>query len=171
MNERGYSAIEILVATTVTAVLAIGVGMGSAQIIEGTQRSRDWTTAMRQAQSLGYWISRDALMVNAIDVGDDVSTPETEFITLFWRDWETGDTHDIRYLWFDSEGSLQGLRRSQVVHDGEGAQISDVTTVAADNVHSAALSAGSDAWRLSVVTKAGARTVSRQYDISRRVQE
>ena len=41
MNEKGYSAIEILIATTITAVLAIGIGMGSVQIIRGTQRSRD----------------------------------------------------------------------------------------------------------------------------------
>ena len=171
MNEKGYTAVEILVASTITAVLAIGIGMGSVQIIRGTQRSRDWTTAMRQAQGLGYWISQDALMVNTITVGDDAGTAEEEFVSLFWKDWETGDTSSTRYIWFDSAESLRGLTRREVVNDSLGAQVSDTSTRVAGNVYSASLAVGTDAWRLSVVTKSGQRTVSRDYDISRRLQE
>jgi prepilin-type N-terminal cleavage/methylation domain-containing protein len=171
MNEKGFTAIEIIVAMSITSVLAIGIGMGSVQIIKGTQRNRDWTTAMRQAQGLGYWISQDALMVNTITVGDDVDTPEEEFVSLFWKDWETGDTSRTRYIWFDSTESLRGLTRSEVVYNNVGTQVSDTSTVVADNVYSAVLAVGTDAWRLSVVTKSGQRTVSRDYDISRRLQE
>ena len=126
---------------------------------------------MRQAQGLGYWISQDAVMVNTITVGDDAGTPDEEFVSLFWKDWETGDTSNTRYIWFDSAESLRGLTRREIVNDSLGAQVSDTSTLVADNVHSAALAVGTDAWRLSVVTKSGQRTVSRDYDISRRLQE
>jgi hypothetical protein len=111
------------------------------------------------------------LTVNTIDIGDDPETAELEFITLFWKDWENGYTYDTCYLWFDSSDSLKKLERNQVIRDGEGAELSNTTVLIADNIYSASLTPQTDSWRLTVETHSGDKSVTREYEISQRLQE
>jgi hypothetical protein len=109
--------------------------------------------------------------VNIIDIGDDPETDDVEFISLFWKDWENGDTYDTYYLWFDSANSLQELKRRQVTHDINGAVMSDTTVLVATNIYAATLTQQANSWRLNVETRSGSRSVTREYEISRRLQE
>ncbi len=170
-DEKGYSLIELLIAISVSAILAIGAGMTTFQIFRGSKQNNDWNIAVRQAQSLGQYVSQDALMVNTIDIGDDPGTEDIEFISLFWKDWENGNTCDTSYLWLDSEDSLKKLKRKQVTRDINGVEINTTTTLVADNVYSATLTPQTDSWRLTVETRSGTRSVTREYEISQRLQE
>ena len=170
-GEKGYSLIELLVAISVTAVLAAGAGMTTFQIFRSSKQNNDWNVAVRQAQSLGQWISQDALMVNTIDIGDDPETEDVEFISLFWKDWENGNTYNTCYLWHDSEDSLKRLTRQQVTRDINGVETSNTTSLVADNIYSAALTPQTDSWRLTVEIRSGTRSVTREYEISQRLQE
>ncbi len=170
-DEKGYSLIELLIAISVSAILAIGAGMTTFQIFRGSKQNNDWNIAVRQAQSLGQYVSQDALMVNTIDIGDDPGTEDIEFISLFWKDWENGNTCDTSYLWLDSEDSLKKLTRKQVTRDINGVEINTTTTLVADNVYSATLTPQTDSWRLTVETRSGTRSVTREYEISQRLQE
>jgi len=127
--------------------------------------------ALRQAQSVGYWVSQDALTVSTIDIGDDPETAELEFISLFWKDWENGYTYDTRYLWFDSADSLKQLKRNQVVRDTGSVELSNTTALIADNIYSATLTPQTGSWRLTVETHSGDKSVTREYEISQRLQE
>jgi len=170
-GEKGYSIVEIMIAVSISAMLAIGAGMTTAQILRSAEQNSDWNTALRQAQSVGYWVSQDALTVSTIDIGDDAETAELEFISLFWKDWENGYTYDIRYLWFDSADSLQILKRNQVVRDSGGVETSNMTSLVADNIYSATLTPQTGSWRLMVETHSGDKSVTREYEISQRLQE
>ena len=170
-GEKGYSFIDVIIAVSISALLAVGAGMTTAQIFRSTRLNSDWNIALRQAQSVGQWVSQDALTVSTIDIGDDPETGDVEFISLFWKDWENGDTYDTYYLWFDSANSLKQLKRRQISRDNNGVEISDMTSLVADNIYSATLTPQTNSWRLTVETRSGERSVTREYEISRRLQE
>jgi len=170
-GEKGYSFIEVLIAVSVSALLAVGAGMTTAQIFRSSRLNSDLNVMIRQAQSVGQWVSQDALAVNTIDIGDDPETGDVEFISLFWKDWENGNTCDTDYLWFDSANSLKELIRRQVTRDNSGAVISDRTVLVATNIYAATLTQQTNSWRLNVETRSGSRSVTREYEISRRLQE
>ncbi|HEY41791.1 MAG TPA: prepilin-type N-terminal cleavage/methylation domain-containing protein [Dehalococcoidia bacterium] len=170
-SEKGYSLIELLIAVSVSAMLAAGASMTTFQIFRGSKQNSDWNVAVRQAQSLGQWVSQDALMVNTIEIGDDPGTSDVEFISLFWKDWENGNTYDTRYLWFDAEDSLKQLTRKQVTRDMDGVEIDNKSFLVADNVYTATLTPETNSWRLTVETRSGSRSVTREYEISKRLQE
>jgi prepilin-type N-terminal cleavage/methylation domain-containing protein len=170
-REKGYALVEVLIAVSISAMLAVGAGMTTAQIFRSSRQNSDWNTALRQAQSVGYWVTQDVLTVSNVDIGDDPETTELEFITLFWKDWENGYTYDTRYLWSDSADSLKKLERNQVVRDSGGVEISNTTGLIADNIYSATLTPQTDSWRLTVETHSGNKSVTREYEISQRLQE
>ena len=39
-------------------------------------------------------------MAQSINITDDPETADIEFTIMPWKDWETGDTHDICYVLF-----------------------------------------------------------------------
>jgi len=170
-GENGYSFIEVLIAVSVSALLAIGAGMTTAQIFRSSRLNNDWNVMLRQAQSVGQWVSQDALMVSTINIGDDPGTSDIEFISMFWKDWESGDTYDTYYLWFDTADSLKLLTRRQVTRDNNGAVISDTSVLVATNIYAATLTQQVNSWRLNVEARSGDRSVTREYEISRRLQE
>lgn len=170
-GEKGFTLIEVLIAVSCSALLAIGAGMTTMQIFASSRQNSDWNIALRQAQSVGQHISQDALMVNTIDIGDDPETEDVEFISLFWKDWENGDTYDTYYLWLNSEDSLNELLRREITHDTNGATLSDLTSLVATNIYEATITEQVNSWRLNVETRSGDRSVIREYEISRRLQE
>lgn len=169
-DEGGFALINLAVAIAISAVIAAGAGMTTAQILKGSQQNSDWMTAVRQAQNAGYWVSQDALMAQDINISDDPETADEEFIIISWKDWETGDTHDIRYLWLDSADSLKKLKRKQIIRDKDGLTTGNITTLVADNIYTADLSWQDGAWRLSVEAHSGEKSLTREYEISQRLE-
>ncbi|MBA7658637.1 hypothetical protein ES703_66596 [subsurface metagenome] len=86
------------------------------------------------------------------------------------KDWETGDTYDIRYIWFDSADSLKKLKRKQIIRDKDGLTTGNITTLVADNIYTADLSWQDGAWRLSVEAHSGEKSLTREYEISQRLE-
>ncbi len=169
-SEKGFTVIEVIVAVAIAAIIALGAGMTTIQIMQGSQQSSDWTTVVRQAQNVGYWVSEDALKSQTIDIGDDPETGDNEFIIIYWKDWEVGDTYEINYVWLDSADSLKMLKRKQITRDKDGVVISNKTTLVADNIYTATLSEESGRWRLSVEVRSGDKSVTREYEVSQRIQ-
>ena len=168
-DEKGFTLINLIVVIAISAIMASGAGIASSQIVKGSQRNNDLATATCQAQNVGYRVSQDALMAQTINIGDDPETTDDEFITLDWMDWETGDIHNIRYVWLDSADPLKSLKRKELVHDKDGAEISNETTLVATNIYTAGLSEQDDAWRLSVETRSGEKSLTIEYVISQRL--
>ncbi len=170
-DEKGFTLIEVIVATAITAMLGAVVAMTAGQIINSSQRNNDWATAVRQVQNIGYWVRQDALMAQSVNATDDPQTTDVEFIILDWKNWETGDTHNIRYILLDSADSLKKVKRKELTRDKDGVEIGNKTTFIADNINTANLSEQDSAWRLSVEAVLGMKNSAKTYRLGYRVEQ
>ena len=170
-SENGFTLIELIVAISVTAVITLGTGMTTAQIINVSQRSNDSMTVARQSQNVGHWVNRDSLMAQTITIGDDPETAgDVEFIIVYQKDWDTGDTHEIRYVWVDSADSLKKLKRKQLTLDKDGVELTNKTTLVADHIYSANISWQDSMWSLSVEARSDEVSTTKEYEISQRLK-
>jgi len=168
-SERGFTLIELIVATAIVALIAGAASMATFQVITGTERSNNHMTVIRQVQNAGYWISQDALMAQSIVTGDDPETPELEFITLKWTDWENGDVHKIAYTFEDMPGGLKKLKRQHLIYDADGVEIGDTMTFVAECiVGSASFSEQDGVWKLSIGAHSVTETETREYEVNPR---
>ena len=169
-KERGFGLISLAVAIAIAAIIAAGAGMTSIQIIRGTERNEDHARVIGQAQNLGRWFYRDALTAENITAGDDPETgDDEEFVTMCWKDWENGDTFDIRYLWLDDVDSLKKLKRNLVKRDKDGDVLEDGISLIAYSVYSANLSQQDNTWTLSLETRSGTKQSVKEYKITKRL--
>ena len=168
-NEKGFSLLTLAVVVAIAAMIAAGAGMTTLQIIRGTERNEDHVKTIRQAHNLGRWFSRDALAAENITAGDDPETADDEFITIYWKDWESGDTLDIRYIWLDDIDSLKQINRNQVKRDKDGAVTENITALIADSIYSATLSQQDDTWVLNLETRSGQKSSAQEYRIVKRL--
>ncbi|MFC1942129.1 type II secretion system protein J [Chloroflexota bacterium] len=169
VKEKGFGLISLAVAIAISAMVAAGAGMTSVHIIKGTERNEAHAEVIRQAHNLGRWFSRDALTAANITAGDDLGTANEEFITIYWKDWESGETCDIRYIWLDYIDSLKQLKRNQVKRDKDGGVTDNTTTLMAYNISSANLSQQDNLWILNVETRSGQKTSVKEYKIMKRL--
>lgn len=168
-REKGFGLISLAVAIAISAIIAAGAGMTSMQIIRSTERNENHVEVVRQAQNLGRWFSRDAQMSENITAGDNPGTADEEFITLYWKDWESGDMFDIRYLWIDRADSLKRIKRNQVTRDRDGDVTENITSLIADSIYSANLSQQDNTWILNIETRSGQKSSVREYKITKRL--
>ena len=167
--EKGFSLISIVVAMAIAGMIAAGAGMTTLQVIRGTERNEDHAQVIQQAHNLGRWFSRDALMADSITAGDDPGTGDDELLTIYWKDWESGGTYDIRYIWLDDVDSLKKLRRNQVKRDKDGALAENSTSLIAYSLYSANLSQQGDTWTLNVEARSGDKSSTQEYRTTKRL--
>ena len=168
-SERGFALIELIIATAIIALVVGAASMAVFQVVTATERNNDHMTAVRQTQNAGYWISRDTLMAQNIVTGDDPETPELEFITLNWTNWENGDIHEIVYIFEDMLDGLKKLKRHHLTHDADGGEIGNEMTLVAEYIDSASFSQQDGTWELTVQARSGTETETREYEVSPRV--
>ena len=113
-QEEGLTLISLAVVVAIAAMIAVGAGMTSLQVIRGTERNEDHARVTQQAHNLGRWFTCDALASENITAGDDPETgDDEELLTIYWKDWESGDVYDIRYIWLDDVDSLKKIKRAR----------------------------------------------------------
>ena len=106
-NQRGFTIIELLIAFALTGIVAGATTTAIVQVFDGSARSSNHMTAVRQVQNAGYWVSRDAQMAETV-----VTTGATGFpLTLTWIEWDSGDAHQVVYSLVDMSGGLKNLQR------------------------------------------------------------
>lgn len=101
---------ELAIAMVIGGMIAASVTMTMFQIVDSSGRTSNHMTAVRQAQSAGYWVSRDAQMIQQAPVITE-SGGELESITFDWTDWD-GNVFQVVYTLEDmSVGGLKELER------------------------------------------------------------
>ena len=168
-NEKGFAVINLIVVIALSSIIALGAGMTTAQILKQTQLNEDYATVIRQAQNVGFSVSQDMMMARMVSNTDNITTSDVEFITIIWKDWESGYKHDIRYIWLDPVDSLKRVVKKHTIYNENGQEISSVNTLLADNIYSANLTKPNDAWKLTVEARSGSKTVIREYEANKRV--
>lgn len=170
-GEKGFTLIELLVVLAVVALIASAANITIFQVLKVSERNNDHTTAIRQAQQAGYWISYDTQAAQSIVTGDVPETPELEFITLEWSHWENGNVHKTTYTFHDMAGGLKQLKRHHLINDANGVEIGNELTLVAEYIDSDLTSfvEEGNAWKLTIRTCSGAETETREYDINPRV--
>ena len=170
-KEKGFGLISLAVTIAIAAIIAAGAGMTYVQVVKGTERNENHAKVVRQAQNLGRWFSRDALTAENITAGDNPETGDDELLTIYWKDWENGDTFDIRYIWLDDVDSLKQLKRNQVKHDKDGAIVENITSLIANSIYSANLSQQDNTWILNIESRSGQKCAVREYKITKRLNQ
>jgi prepilin-type N-terminal cleavage/methylation domain-containing protein len=113
-EQKGFTLIELLVALPIAALVVAAATGAVIQILDST-RASSYMVAYRQVQTAGYWVSHDALQAQEVML-DDPSTGVTEFLTLNWTDWDSGDEYRIAYtLEGMASGDLKYLQRQESV--------------------------------------------------------
>ncbi|MFC1902323.1 type II secretion system protein J [Chloroflexota bacterium] len=167
-SERGFTLWELSVVIALSAIITLGAGTTAVQMIRGSAESNALMAVSNQVNNVGYWVSRDILTAQSVNASDDSGTGDIEFVVMNWKNWETGEMHDIRYIWLASADSLQKVRRKQVIRDNNDAEISNKATLVADNIYSANLTQEDTRWKLIVEAHSGDRSLNREYFISQR---
>jgi Tfp pilus assembly protein PilE len=168
-KEKGFGLISLAAAIAIGSLIAAGAGMTCLQIIKGTERNNNRAEVIQQGHNLGRWFSRDALMAEDITAGNDPETGDDELLSIYWKDWESGETYDIRYIWLDDVDSLKRLKRNQVMRDKEGTLAENITSLIACSIYSANLSQQNDTWILNLETHSGNRSSVQEYRTAQRL--
>lgn len=165
-QEKGFGLITLAVTIAIASMVAAGAAITVVQIFKGTEQNEDRAEVTRQMQNLGRWFSRDALMAEQITAGDNPETGNDELCTIYWKDWESGDIYDIRYIWLDDADSLRKVMRTQL-KDGDTTE--NITTLIAANIYSANLSQQGNTWNLNVETRSGQKSLVQEYRTTKRI--
>jgi prepilin-type N-terminal cleavage/methylation domain-containing protein len=113
-NEKGFTAIELLVAIAVAAVLGGTATMTALQITNGAGNSQATMAVAAETQRAGYAIGRDVLAAESI-VTDGLTAPT--FLVLTWteQDYAGGGSavyHSTTYSFQNLAGGVGELFRN-----------------------------------------------------------
>lgn len=168
-GEAGFGMLTLVVVVALSAIIAAGAGMTTIQIFKGTDRNEDHIQTIRQAQNLGRWFSQDAMMAENVTAGDDTGTSDVELLSIYWKDWENGDTFDTRYLWVDDADSLKQIKRTQVTRDIDSVITENFSTMVAFGLYSANVSQQDNTFIMSVEARSGEKSSLQEYKVTRRL--
>jgi prepilin-type N-terminal cleavage/methylation domain-containing protein len=108
-GQKGFTAIEVLVAVSIASVLGGGVVMSISQVLNTSVQNSDHTVATKQVRNVIYWVRRDAKMAQIVQVDAGASGLP---LVLSWDEWDNTQ-HEITYTLVDDK-----LMRNHAVDGG-----------------------------------------------------
>ena len=167
-NQKGLTLIELLVVLPIIGIIVAAASGATIQVIQSSAASAHMT-ALRQVQTAGYWVSRDALQ--AQEAPYVPAYPGFPF-TLTWTDSDDGEEHQVIYSLVNMpSGTLKKLQRVESV---DGTEIA--TTMVSQYIDSSQTSCEWDdvnyvltfTVTASVAGARGLQTETRTYEIQPR---
>ena len=83
-NQKGFTLIEILISIAISAVLGFGAAAVLSQMFGENRRATTSMENTQQVESVGYWLTRDALIAQTIEPGASAGFP----LRLKWQNWD-----------------------------------------------------------------------------------
>lgn len=111
-DEKGYTFIELIISITIMVLVSGAASIAIFQILKGTETNNTHMNAVRQVQTAGYWISRDARMAQSVNT-DNLTPPD--FIAFNWTEWVDQNEeiyHTATYSFEDLTGDTGKLKRT-----------------------------------------------------------
>jgi prepilin-type N-terminal cleavage/methylation domain-containing protein len=110
-SQAGFTLVETMTALAITGIISLGAAVASIQIINQTTRDSNYTVASRQTVNALNWISRDALMAQAVEGCGNF--PETGALVFKWKGWDnnactanyTVENGELRRVYSDGAGN------------------------------------------------------------------
>ena len=95
-RQRGSTLIELVMAMGVATIIMSGVSYTVLQVFNMNTRNTIYMTAVRNAQSAGYWVALDGEKANSVIADNDSAT--SDVLQLTWLDVENlTDTHSSNF--------------------------------------------------------------------------
>lgn len=113
-KQGGFTLIELMLAIALSGIITGAITATIFQLVDGSARTNNHMIAVRQAQEAGFFVSRDAQMIQEEPVIERNVDDELESITLTWTDW--GGTVNVVIYTFEGTGEVRELWRD----DGDG---------------------------------------------------
>jgi prepilin-type N-terminal cleavage/methylation domain-containing protein len=141
-RQRGFTLIEMVVAMAVAGIILAAVGYSILQVFNLNTRNTNYMTAVREVQSAGYWVTRDAAMAPYdLNRTPPWITANVTSLSLRWRDsTDISATHSASFTWNSANKTLW-----RSYDGGPAAPI-------AQHISSASFALTQDAVRVSKVT-------------------
>ncbi len=161
-EQRGLTLLELLIALPIAALIIAAVTGAIIQLLESSQASNHMI-ALRQVQTAGYWVSRDGLQAQRVNI-----TAPTALLILEWDEWEGNVSYRITYSLEDMpSGSSKQLIRTEVA-DGTVRTSIIATDLVPGETSCNWTSAEKHAFTFKVTAKVGDQTESRIYEVTPR---
>lgn len=71
-GERGFSLVELIIATAITGLIVSGLGTAIYQVITVTEYGNDKLTATHELQNVAHWFSLDGQMASTASGGNEL---------------------------------------------------------------------------------------------------
>jgi prepilin-type N-terminal cleavage/methylation domain-containing protein len=162
-GQRGLTLLELLIALPIAALILAAATGAIIQLINSSQASSRMV-ACRQVQTAGYWVSKDGLQAQRVNI-----TAPTAILILEWTEWEGNVSYRITYSLQDMpSGSLKQLRRTEAVNGTAGATLTIATHLVPEETSCNWTNDERQAFTFNVTAKVGKQTETRGYEITPR---
>lgn len=111
-GQRGITLVELLVATSITALLVGGLTAAILMVMSASQRGSDQTTALHDIRNAAYWITTDSEMASRTDLVDGAVAVDS--VALQWTDGD-GNSYSSSYWLSDTKLMRQDNNATRAV--------------------------------------------------------
>ena len=130
LNQKGFTIIELAVATAITALIVCAAAMTTFRVLADTSNNNDRMTVIRQVENVGIWISSDARIAEII-TAEDLTSPD--FLTLGWTDWGYDGPSIYHSVTYSIEDISEGIGKLRRTHQDSGG--TNEQTLVADYIY------------------------------------
>jgi len=146
-NQRGITLLELVIALGIAALVSSSASVSIVTLMRVSGENSSHMSVLQEVQNSGYWVKRDGVKAHAVTIDDNLSTPDNEYITMDWTDWD-GTVNRVIYTLEEMPGGMCDFIRTHYTFDGAN-WIRQDTLLVAEFIDDAATSR---TWDGSVLT-------------------